>query len=370
MAELHERLQGKITDLNLTRFSAGNLGSAYSRMGQVKRAITFYEKALQLARGLEDRWGEGVWLGNLGLCISDLGDKERGNRYLEEALAIRIEVGDLDGESADLTNLAENYSAIGQNTRAIDYCERALRIVQDIETQEGESLCLDNLGIYYRLLGQSDEALRYHTEARVMARDIGYRYIESMACGHIAELLIFENRWSEAPRELELAIEIADNIGASQISKGARETLALVHVYENHPDKARELIEAAQKYDIPLMNHATSAMLGVVALRQGDRNTAREAFTTAINQADQLIALSADWYDALDAKALSHCGLALCGDRAQTSAAEAAYKAARAVTSDAGVTRAVLHRFDALAQADTDSILADVRSVAAGMRSE
>ena len=128
------------------------------------------------------------------------------------------------------------------------------------------------------------------------------------------------------------------------------------------------MVEAARKYDVRLSNHRTSAMLGVVALRQGDRNTAREAFTAAINEASQLIALSADHYEALDVKGLSLCGLALCGDPAQIPAAKAAYKAARAVTSDAGIVRDVLQRFDALAQADTGGILAEVRPVAAGMK--
>jgi hypothetical protein len=107
-------------------------------------------------------------------------------------------------------------------------------------------------------------------------------------------------------------------------------------------------------------------MLGVVALLQGDRDTAREAFTTAATEAGQLINLTAERYAALDFKALSLCGLALCGDSAQIPAARAAYRAARAVTCDAGIVRSVLQYFDAMAQADTDSILAEVRPFAAG----
>ena len=84
------------------------------------------------------------------------------------------------------------------------------------------------------------------------------------------------------------------------------------------------MVEAARKYDVPLSNHSTSAILGVVALRQGDMNTAREAFTAAINEASQLVALTADRYEALDVKGLSLCGLALCGDPAQIPAAKAA----------------------------------------------
>ena len=117
-------------------------------------------------------------------------------------------------------------------------------------------------------------------------------------------------------------------------------------------------------------NHRTSTVLAVVALRQGDVNTAREAFTAALNQATALLALTADRYDALDAKGLSLCGLALCGDPTPIPAAKAAFHAARAVTSAAGIVGSVLQLFDALAQADTDGILAEVRPIAAGVRSE
>ena len=87
------------------------------------------------------------------------------------------------------------------------------------------------------------------------------------------------------------------------------------------------------------------------AIPEGDRDAARKFYKKH-----------------LDVKGLSLCGLALCGDPVQIPAAKAAYSAARAVTSEAGITRAVLQRFDALAQADTDGILADVRPVAAGVK--
>ena len=368
MAELHERLQGKIIDTGLAENSAGNLGSAYYRMGQVKKANSFYENALQLARDRKDRWNEGAWLGNLGLGIGDLGDKELAIKYLDQSLAIRVELKDRSGEASNLSNLANIYLGKGQHARAIEYYERALSIDKETADHEGEALLLLNLGNTYRLVGRLEDALRCQKEGIAIARDIGYRHIEAASFAQLADLLIFQNKWNEAPQELERAIEIADNIGASQISKGARETLALVSVYQSQLAKAREMIDAAWKYDDPLRNHSTSAILGVVALRQQDINTAREAFTAAIDETDKLITLTADWYDALDVKALSHCGVALCGDKAQISAASDAYKAARTVTSDLGVVRAVLQQFDALAHADTDFILNEVRTIAAGAK--
>jgi tetratricopeptide (TPR) repeat protein len=370
MTELHERLQGKITDPGLAAASAGNLGSAYYRMGQVQRAIGFYEKALQLARDHHNRWGEGTWIGNLANCVSDLGQNARAIEYYEKSLAINREVGDRVGESNALGNLAIRYSEMGQNTRAFEYVERALAIDREVESRDSEATDLEALGNRHLDLGRPDEALRCHIEALAIARSIGYRLIEAACHANMVELHVSQSNWGEATREFEQAVEIADDIGYLDVSREARVNLALVNLYQNNLAVARDMVEAARKCGVPLRNHSTLAMLGVVVLRQGDLNTAKEAFTTAINEASRLIDLTADLFAALDVKGLALCGLALCGDTVQIPAAKTAYSAARAVTSDAGIVRAVLQRFDALAQADSGGILAEVRPVAAGMKRE
>jgi len=55
-------------------------------------------------------------------------------------------------------------------------------------------------------------------------------------------------------------------------------------------------------------------------LRQGERETAQEAFTKSIAQADEILAKTPDYYSALDAKGLSICGLLICD--ASTSSAQ------------------------------------------------
>ena len=52
----------------------GNLGIAYNNLGDPRKAIEYYEKALKIAQEIGDRRGEGNQLGNLGLAYSDLGD--------------------------------------------------------------------------------------------------------------------------------------------------------------------------------------------------------------------------------------------------------------------------------------------------------
>jgi len=44
-----------------------NLGNAYSDLGQVEKAIEYYEQALVISKEIGDKRGEGNRLGNLGV---------------------------------------------------------------------------------------------------------------------------------------------------------------------------------------------------------------------------------------------------------------------------------------------------------------
>jgi tetratricopeptide (TPR) repeat protein len=113
----------------------------------------------------------------------------------------------------------------------------------------------------------------------------------------------------------------------------------------------------------PKSNHNATALCGIIALRQGERATAQEAFTRAIAQADEILAKTPDYYDALDAKGLAVCGLALCTDDGQLTMddgkiAEAmeTFRKARKIAPHAGVVKSVLRLFDELVKCDEEGI--------------
>jgi tetratricopeptide (TPR) repeat protein len=366
VTELHERLQGHIADPMPRQCSVGNLGLAYYRMGQFQRAIACYEQALRLAQEHKDRWGEGVWLGNLGACYLDLGQYDRAVEYSEQTLVIQREVGDRNGEATNLCNLGIQYDGLGRIARAIEYGEQALAIAREIGGRDTEAHYLSNLGNYYTELGQTAKALQCLNDALAIAREIGYRLIEAGALTNIGIVYLDQGTWGEAAQVFQQAIEIADDTANTQYQLWARLKLAEAHLCQGQLAAARAMAEAAQQYNYPVDNHHISAVLGVAALRQDDRLAARATFATALTQARDLLTHSPQLYAALDTQGLALCGLALCENAAHFPGAKEAYKAARALNSDAGVVRRVLRLFDALAQADTVGLLAEVRAEAAG----
>ena len=76
----------------------GNLGIAYTALGEPRRAIELYEQPLVIAREIGDHHGQSAALINLGLAYSDLGEPRRAVELYVQQLAIVREIGDRRGE--------------------------------------------------------------------------------------------------------------------------------------------------------------------------------------------------------------------------------------------------------------------------------
>ncbi len=365
MAELHERLQDKLNDATLKEFSLSKLGSAYAFMGQTRKAISYQQQALDIAQLRNDRGNEAVCLGNLGNRYAELGQTARASEYYEQALAFAREIGDRAGEGNHLGNLGNRYAELGETARAIEYYEQALAIAREMKNRQAEGTWLGSLGNAYADLDQTARAIEYYEQALAIDREIGDRSGEGADLENLAMALIDECRYSEAISNTSECIKIGREIASPRHGSWGNYRLALAHLYACDLPAARAAAEAARQYDVPEDNHSVLALLGVIALRQGDSAAARTAFASAVQQADVMLERSAQNYMALDAKALALCGLAVLdpkGFKNPSGPAVATYRAARAINRDAGVVARVLRLLDALALADgAAEVVAEVK---------
>jgi len=150
----------------------GNLGGAYADLGEVRRAIEYYEQALVIAREIGDRRGEGNQLGNLGLAYAALGEVRRAIGCYEQALAIAREIGDRRGEGNRLGNLGLAYADLGEVRRAIESYEQALAIAREIGARRVEGNQLGNLGLAYAALGDLVRARELWEQAQRIFEEI------------------------------------------------------------------------------------------------------------------------------------------------------------------------------------------------------
>ena len=163
----------KTTNENIEGIHLGNLGQAYSDLGETRKAIEYYGHAIKISREIGDRRGEGKQLGSLGNAYSYLGETRKAIEYCEQALMISREIGDRRGEGGALCNLGVSYSDLGKTRKAIEYYEQALKILREIGDRRGEGAQLGNLGLAYSNLGEPLKAIEYNEQALKISREIG-----------------------------------------------------------------------------------------------------------------------------------------------------------------------------------------------------
>ena len=118
----------------------GNLGLAYAALGEMRRAIEYYEQALTISREFGDRRDEGNHLISLGIAYAALGEVRRAIEYYKKALAISRVIGDLRGDGDALANMGLAHKELGDIGRARELWEEALRIYEEIESPRADTV--------------------------------------------------------------------------------------------------------------------------------------------------------------------------------------------------------------------------------------
>ncbi|MEM9627947.1 MAG: tetratricopeptide repeat protein [Pseudomonadota bacterium] len=195
----------------------GNLGIAYQKLGETKRAIDFYEQHLEIARGIGDRRGEGNALGNLGNAYQTLGETKRAIEFHEQSLEVLREIGDRRGEGNTLGNLGSAYQDLGEMKRAIDTLEQRLEIAREIGDRRGEGNALGNLGSAYRNLGEAKRAIEFHEQALAISYEIGLRLAEGQDLTNLGVAYQDLGETKRAINSLEEAQSIFREIGAQHL---------------------------------------------------------------------------------------------------------------------------------------------------------
>ena len=115
---------------DLEAYALGNIGVAYSSLGDPRRAISMYDLALLLHRESGDRRRESGALGNLGLAHMDLGDARTAFSLHERTLAIAGEIGDRRGVAYTLYNMSLALDRLDRRLEAIAHAETALEMLE------------------------------------------------------------------------------------------------------------------------------------------------------------------------------------------------------------------------------------------------
>jgi tetratricopeptide (TPR) repeat protein len=260
-----------------------NLGLAYHSRGDFKKAIEYHENSLEINIKIRDKAGESKCYGNLGLAYHSLGDFKRAIKCHNKSLEIDREIGDKAGQSKCYGNLGLAYHSLGDFKRAIEYHKNSLEIDREIGDKAGESKCYGNLGLAYHSLGDFKRAIKCHKNSLDINREIGDKAGESKCYGNLGLAYYSLGDFKKAVEYHNKSLDIAIKIGDKEVASIAYYNLAFIYYTESNYEKSLDYAENSLALTEQVRETLIREELGMSFLK-----TKIKTYDLAINSAIEL----------------------------------------------------------------------------------
>ncbi len=243
----HEALEAarRLGDKQYQGINLNYMGNAQWELGNIEKAIEFYERGLIINREIGNRRGEGNTLGNLGNAYTYLGNGHKALEFQETALAIYREIGDQREVGVTLGNLGIIYESLGDTQKAIEFYEQSLVIAHKNGDRRGEAAVYGNIGIAYASLGEIQKAIEFHEKDLLISHEIRDREYEVNALGNLGKSYITLGKTTKAILFFEQQLTIVREIGNRQIEGEILVDLGIAHANLGNTRKSIECFEMA-----------------------------------------------------------------------------------------------------------------------------
>jgi tetratricopeptide (TPR) repeat protein len=173
-----------------------------------------------------------------------LSDEARAEELAERAMALARDLDDRAAEAKLLWNLSLLYRSTNRLPEAVECGERSLALSRELGLREQAAFALHDLGAAYTALGRLAKAAAAGRAAGELWRELDNRPMLGDSVAGLSGLFAFAGDFERALAAAEQAFEIGasiDNVWIKVVSKGAG--ISLVYWEMGRPDKALAVAE-------------------------------------------------------------------------------------------------------------------------------
>ncbi len=212
--------------------------------GEREAALISYTKALEIARGLNERGQEGGILRSMGWVYSGAGRYMDALKSYQQALSIYRSLKWHIGEGNVLYDIGYAYTSLYEYEKALSAFQDALGVMRKENNRKGEGLVLNDMGYLLSARGNIDEALKIYDQALLIRREAKDLAGEGVTTNNIAlayksqgdlgkALENYEKAWKilRKTKDHESVRKVVNNIGDVYGQLGST-MMALVHFYQ------------------------------------------------------------------------------------------------------------------------------------------
>ena len=196
-----------------------HLGRSLSIVCQYDKAIEHFEKALSIREitGDDRHRLEGSVFNNIGDVHHTRGNVEEARRYYEKALRISKEIGNEIEQAVSYNNLGVlNHDCLGKLDDALVYHEKALEIRKRLRDRKAEGFSYNSIGGVFEARGEYQKALEYYGKSLTVSKEIKDRRLEGINLYFIGKVYAILGQYKNAIEHQERALEIKSEIGVDK----------------------------------------------------------------------------------------------------------------------------------------------------------
>ena len=190
------------------------IANVFWRLGKYQESLRYYSEALNISRGLRDRFEEANILSYIAAIYGILGDYQESINHYEEALKIYREIGNKVSEGRVLSLMGNIYRQnLHDFTKALPSYKKSLEIKKEIGNEDEIRILLNSLGVVCWNLGLYEEALSYYQDALQICEKTGNIVGEGVALSGMGVVYLSLSKYEEALKCNQEALRISMTTG-------------------------------------------------------------------------------------------------------------------------------------------------------------
>ena len=213
-----EKLTNTKTDLGAI-YSV--FGLDYERLGDLNKALLYYDRELEIARDLNNQEDEGIALGNIAEIYREQNNYDKTLEYYNKSLQLTTKPTII---ATIYNNIALVYSDKGDNNKAVEYYKKAIELDQKSGDYRGTAIGMLNLGNTYTELKNFSEAQYYLQKGLLMIQKLGDKYGEAFGYRFFGKLYLAQNKKTLSKEYFTKAYNLFKAIGDNSDAQWVYET--------------------------------------------------------------------------------------------------------------------------------------------------
>ncbi|ODS37645.1 hypothetical protein BEH94_04800 [Candidatus Altiarchaeales archaeon WOR_SM1_SCG] len=194
------------------------LGIKYYKEGNLKKAVEYYNLALESAEQVNDRSLQAQILNRLGIAYGTSQNFDKTIEYLKKSKKIFEEIGDKKILSEVLDNLGITYSRMNEWDNAVRFYEEGMKIKKEISDREGYLKSLINLGMMYYNHEDMDKSLEYYNEGLKFSQKIGDNHGMVQCLQNMSNIYYIKGDIGRSSKYNKEALKINKELGKKNIA--------------------------------------------------------------------------------------------------------------------------------------------------------